>query len=556
VLGQAAKITGFNEFQKAFLSWALDKRQWVLRSPPGKGKSLAATGLFLMLRKKLGSGKLLVVTRTKDFKAFEIANVQKLLLLKLAKEADMCVLYSGYDWPADIYLISDSLLSKVVLHGSAEQKRALTELFSKVNLLVVDEAHSLRVHDSARTKAFLKVSTYYHKLMARSPAKHRLGFLTATPVYKELENYHSIFSCLCMPNPLGSWFQFLDRFCVVEQMASYGNRKMYTRNGSHSYKGQVGYTKIVGYKNMAELNALINPYIFSWDKSDFKFSFGVHYYGLSEAEWGEYQKSIRGLGLDKAYAVDLDVGGKRQWVYRNKTDTFIMSNQRPIVVSSLFSGMRLLFDGEPATVMGVFSRAVDAGFAVRAIKAQQCNSRAEQKLALLVELIRSKDVGALVYFNFLDSVEVAYQRLCLEFPGRRVVKLTGGTKNFTHVVASIGPDDLVLMSSVASQSIDMYIPRLIVMECFALVPGKLNQLIGRMTRENSSFRDVFVDFILREGESVDAYFYSKLRLRLKYLSAGQYFNVDSLPVVDCLKNMPPDLIDEAYLKKRLLWNSS
>jgi hypothetical protein len=514
---------------------------------------MAATGLFLMLRKQFGMGKLLVVTRAKDFMAFENANVQKLLLLKLSKEADMCVLYSGYDWPADIYLVSDYLLSRVVLHGSAEQKRALTELLSRVNLLVVDEAHSLRVHDSARTRAFFKVSGYYHKLMAKDPERHRLGFLTATPVYKELENYHSIFSCLCIPNPLGSWFQFLDRFCVVEQMVSYGNRKMHTRNGSHSYQGQIGYTKITGYKSVGELNSIIDPYIFSWDKSDFKFTFGVHYYGLSEAEWEDYQKSIRGLGLDKTYAVDLDVGGERRWVYRNKTDTFVLMDQRPVAVGGLLPGTRLLFDGKAGVVRGIFSRDMDAGFAVRAIKAQQCNSRAERKLALLVDLVRSRDMGALVYFNFLDSVEVAYRRLCVEFPGRRVIKLTGGTKNFTHVVASIGPDDLVLMSSVASQSIDMYIPRLIIMECFALVPGKLNQLIGRMTRENSSFRDVFVDFVLREGESVDSYFYSKLRLRLKHLSSGQYFNVDSMPVVDCLKNMPPELIDEAYLKERLLW---
>jgi hypothetical protein len=550
------RITGFNEFQKAFIPWAIVRRQWILRSPPGAGKSMAAMGLFLMLRRQSGSGRMLAVTRSKDFRAFEKANVQKLLLLKLSKEADMCVLYSGYDWPADIYLVSDALLSKVVLRGTAEQKRALTELLSGVNLLVVDEAHSLRVHDSARTRAFLKVSTYYHKLIARDPERHRLGFLTATPVYKELENYHSIFACLCVPNPLGSWFQFLNRFCVVEQMVSYGNRKMHTRNGSHSYKGQIGYTKITGYKNVAELDSIIRPYIFSWDKSDFRINFGVHYFGLSEAEWAEYQKNIRGLGLDKAYAVDIDVGGERQWVYRNKTDTFIMANQRSVVVSGLLSGMRLLFDEKVAVVRGVFSRDVDAGFAVRAVKAQQCNSRAERKLALLVELIRSRDTGALVYFNFLDSVEVAYQRLCVEFPGRRVVKLTGGTKNFIHVVASVGPDDLVLMSSVAAQSIDMYIPRLIVMECFALVPGKLNQLIGRMTRVNSSFREVFVDFVLREGESVDAYFYSKLRLRLKHLSSGQYFDVDSMPVVDCLKDMPPELVDEAYLKERLLWSGA
>jgi hypothetical protein len=207
-------------------------------------------------------------------------------------------------------------------------------------------------------------------------------------------------------------------------------------------------------------------------------------------------------------------------------------------------------------VLGVFERRVDAGYSVRAVRAQQCNSRAEERLALLVSLIRSRDMGALIYFNFLDSVEVAYQRLCVEFPGRRVVKLTGVTKNFGVVVGSLGPQDLVLMSSVASQSIDMYIPRLIIAECFALVPGKFLQLLGRTTRENATFREVFVDFILRDGESVDAYFYEKLRMRLKHMPSGEFLRADSLPPVKCLEHMPPDLIDEDYLKERLLWASS
>jgi hypothetical protein len=553
---KSSKITGFNEFQKEFISWAVDKRQWIMRAPPGKGKSLATTGLFLMLRRQFGSAKMLVVTRSKDFTAFDTANVQKLLLLKLSKEADMCVLYEGYDWPADIYLMSNSLLSKVVLHGTREQKKALTELLGQVNLLVVDEAHSLRVYNSARTKAFMKVSTYFHKLMMKDPIRHRLGFMTATPIYKELENYHSIFACLCIPNPLGVWSQFLDRYCVVEQAVSYGNRKMYTKNGSHSYKGQIGFNKIVGYKNIDQLNKIIDPFMFLWNKSDFEFVFAVHYYALSASGWEEYRRSIKGQGLDKTYSIELEVGGERKWAYRNKTDTFIMVNQKPIATGSLAAGMRLLFDGGVAEVRGVYSRAADAGYATRAVKAQQCNSREENKLSLLVNLIKERDMGALIYFNFLDSVEVTYQRLRVEFPGRKVVKLTGETKNFNIVVGSLGPNDLVLMSSVASQSIDMYIPRLIVAECFALVPGKFLQLLGRTSRENATFRKVFVDFILREGESVDAYFYEKLRMRLRYTPSSGFVKPDSLPVAECLKHMPPELIDEAFLKKRLLWASS
>jgi hypothetical protein len=551
-----SRITEFNFFQKQFIPWALSKKRWFLRAPAGVGKSLAAMGLYIVLREKFGCQKLLVVTRTKAMVAFETANIKRLLLLKLQSEKDLAVLYSGYTWPADIYLVSDVLISKIVLNGTVEQKRALTELLCRVGLLVWDEAHLLRVHDSARTRAFRKVSTYYGKLVDRDALRHRIGFLSATPMYKNLENYYSIFSCLCSANPLGTWPGFMDRYCVTDQRVAYGNRKLFSRNGSHSYKGQVSFFKIVGYKNVEDLYSRINPYIFSWGDTDFKFTFNVHYYWLSQSEWEEYTRNIRGLGLDKTFAIELEVGGVGKWVYRNKSDIFYGIGGREVAVAGVKPGMRIMYDGVSSLVRGVFSRDIDAGFAERAVKAQRCNSRAEQKLALLVDLIRSKDAGALVYFNFLDSVDIAYRRLCSEFPGRRVVKLTGKTKNFNLVASSLGSDDIVLMSSVASQSLDMYIPRLIVMECFSLVPGKIEQLCGRMTRINASFRDVSVDFILREGSNVESYFYEKLRLRLRNARSNTFVRRGSLPVSEALKDMPEDLVDEEFLKERLLWNGA
>jgi hypothetical protein len=340
----------------------------------------------------------------------------------------------------------------------------------------------------------------------------------------------------------------------VDQQVSYGNRKLFSRNGSHSYKDVITFTKIVGYKNVEDLYSRVNPYIFSWDETDFKFTFNVHYYGLSTDEWEEYRRSIRGLGLDKAYAVDLEVGGVRKWVYRNKSDIFYMRNGKEVQTGSLAAGMLLSYDGGQAVVRGVYSKSTDAGYAARVVRAQQCNSRAVQKLDLLVELLRLKDAGALVYFNFLESVEVTYRRLCQEFPGRRIVKLTGKTQRFSLVVSSICENDIVLMSSVASQSLDMYISRLFVMESYSMTPGKFQQLCGRMTRENASFRDVSVDFIVREGDNVEAYFYEKLRLRLRHVRSDAYVTKDSLPVLDCIRSIPEELVDEDFLKERLLWS--
>jgi hypothetical protein len=348
----------------------------------------------------------------------------------------------------------------------------------------------------------------------------------------------------------------MDRYCVVDQQVSYSNRKLFSRNGSHTYKDMISFTKVVGYKNVDELFSRIGPYIFSWKETDFNFVFNLHYYGLSGSEWEEYRRSIKGLGLDKTYAIELDIGGKKKWVYRNKTDVFYLPSGKELLIGLLKPGVVVRYDGQEAFVRGVFGREVDAGYAVRAVRAQQCNSRAGQKLDLLVEIIRSKDAGALVYFNFLDSIQVAYQRLCSEFPGRRIVILTGKTKNFNLAVSSLGGNDIVLMSSVASQSLDMYIPRLIVMECFSMVPGKIEQLCGRMTRSNADYRDVSVDFILREGDNVESYFYEKLRFRLKNAGSNTYVKKDSLPVSESLKNMPEELVDEAFLKSRLLWNGA
>ena len=550
----AAKIERFNEFQAGFLRWGMNKKSMLLNAPVGVGKSLAVMGLYLLLRQQHGGGKMLVVTARKAAGAFRKANVKKLLMLDLFTEQDMAVLYSGYDFPADVYTISNTLLTKVVQSGTRDQKRALTELLGKVLVLVLDEAHQYRTYNSARSVAMKKVTDYYHKLIRRDPVRHRFVGITATSVFKNLENLHPLFSLLCSPNPLGNWFRFVDRYCVEETQAAYGNRKVYSANGSHSFKDRIQFKRIVGYKNVDELHGIIDPYIFRWSSTDFKFRFSLHYYSLSEPESEEYRASIRGLGLDKTYAIALDAGGELKWAYRNKTDTFFLPDKRPVQTGSLLPGMRLLYDGGEAVVRGVCDRKIDAGYAVRAMKAQQCNSKAEGKLALLVSLIRDGgDLGALVYFNFLDSVDAAYSRLVCEFPGRRIVKLTGQTQRFESVVGSIGERDIVLMSSVASQSLDLYIPRLIVAESFGLVPGKIEQLCGRMTRDNAVYRDVSVDFVLRGGGNVEAYFYEKLRLRLRGLSSNTYVKSGSLPVSEAVAQIPDHLIDEKFLKERLLW---
>jgi len=349
----------------------------------------------------------------------------------------------------------------------------------------------------------------------------------------------------------------LNNYCEVEECQAYGRRRVYSSAGSHSFRDVVSFNKIVGYKNLPHLHSITDPFIFVWEETDFKLNFSLHYYHLSSEEQELYKASIRGLGLDKAFAVDLELqDASRSWAYRSKSDTFYLSDGKGIRTDALSIGTSLLYNGVSAVVKGVYEKSIDAGFATRAVRAQQCNSRALHKLTVITELVRAQDSGVLIYFNFLESVEAAKKHLMQEFPTRRIVVLTGATQRFNQIVSSIGKNDIVLMSSVASQSLDMYIPRLIIAECFGLTPGKIEQLVGRMTRENADYRDVSVSIILREGANVETYFYEKLRLRLRSSKTNVFIKKDSLPVSASVANIPEHLIDESYLKKRLLWSLS
>jgi len=551
-----ANIKSFNSFQTSFIKWAVNKRAMLLQAQPGKGKSLASVGLFLFLRQQLGYGKMLVVTARKNADAFKKANIKKLLLLTLFSKQDMAVLYSGYDFPADIYIISNTFLATIVNSGDNNQKKVLTELLKKTTVLCIDEIHGYRSYDSARTKAMKKTTDYYHRLIMRDPKAHRLIGVTATPIFKETENLYPLFNLLCSPNPLGSWKSFQANYCILEEATTYGSRRVYSHVGSHSFRDTVSFNRIVGYKNLPRLHSIVDPFIFIWNETNFKFNFNLHSYSLSPEETAIYKSNLKGLGLDKTYAIDLEVNGEHIWAYRNKADTFYLPDKRQIRTDELSLGLNLLYDNSTAVVRGVYEKSISAGFATRVVKAQQVNSRAANKLAVITELVRSQDIGVLIYFNFLESVEAAKVHLMQEFPTRRVVVLTGGTQRFNQVVASIGKNDIVLMSSVASQSLDMYIPRLIVAECFGLTPGKIEQLVGRMTRENAEYREVDISFVLRGGENVEAYFYEKLRHRLRMAKTNVFVTSDSLPASAPVANMPVELIDEEYLKKRLLWNLS
>lgn len=121
---------------------------------------------------------------------------------------------------------------------SDKNKRLLTDTLARYRcLFAIDESHRIRNITALRTKFLLKIG---------KEATYR-RILTGTPIGTGVENLYSQYHFLD-PEILGydSFYTFKNRYCVSISLG----------------QGTKSYEKIVGYKNLDELYAKIDPYSF------------------------------------------------------------------------------------------------------------------------------------------------------------------------------------------------------------------------------------------------------------------------------------------------------
>lgn len=543
------KITSLNDFQRSFVKWAYSRNRGIAVAPPGAGKSLSIMAYFMLLRKHELASRMVVFTKTKAMTAFDKANVSHLSITKITSQKDFLNFYSGDRFYSDIYLISTTVLTGLSKFPN-QVKKNFFSLIAGTGLLSIDEVHDYRNWKSSVTTVLRQVTNYYQKVIDSSPTTHRLFGITATPVYKALEDWHPIMA-LIEPRLFGTYFNFLDNYCIQNARNAYVGRRLYSANGTSHVKRSITFNEIVGYKNTEDLYKKLDPYLFQWKDTDFTFDYTLAYYDLNEVEQQRYQVALKGLGLDKEYAVNLKSNtGRFTRVYRDKNDIMYGPDEKPILVKDLVIGQGIIFNGVPHRVESVLEKKKDATHSVRLIKLQQTVSSAEAKLKLLLAILKKSPNGALVYFDYLDSVQTVHQFLLKQSLGKRIVVLTGKTPNLSSIVASLQGDEIVLASKVVKQSLDFYTDTFIVFEALSN-PGLIEQACGRLTRYNSPYRAIHMYFLIRPL-SIEEYFYNRLRLLLKHTKTNVY--TGELPVSKSLDTVDPRVVDISYLKERFLWN--
>jgi superfamily II DNA or RNA helicase len=284
---------------------------------------------------------------------------------------------------------------------------------------------------------------------------------------------------------------------------------------------------------------------------DFKFTFHpkIHYYKLEESR-DEYNKVIQGLGLDMLYNIEYLHGTKTCKFFKLNTERVEVQEKGLIKPSELRRGDTLVIR-QSATERTL--RAVDRVYKTEAVgdwsarlhAAQRTMSTNPDKLKKLKELIQS-DKGALVFCQYLETADKVAAFLRRNFPGRKVEILSGKIRDFDQKIARLSPVDLVVITKVASQSVDFYYDQLIIYE-MVIQPGFMDQLAGRLTRENSPYTDIKID-ILIGLMTTEEYFYE--RLRYMYKSVRNSHIKDKLPPSQTLGGH--NVRDIAALKDMLL----
>lgn len=546
----ANKITSLNEFQKNFIKWARDKKRILNVALPGQGKSVALTSFYLYLKKNHSEHKMIIFTKTKAMVAFEKANLAHWQISKIVNSDSLKQFYSMTEFYSDIYLVNPNLLTRLASQPPAV-KQHFFKLVGQCNILAIDEIHNYRNYNSTVTQCLRKVTDWYQRYVdADNEGNHRIVLLDATPAYKNLETWHAMFALL-EPRVFGNWFNFLDHYCVLNARNAYVGQRVYTANGTSRVKKSITFNEIIGYKNVAELEARIEPYIFRWNKTDFKVTYDIKPYQLTDSEQQKYQVALKGLGLDKEYHLILqDPTGKQTSIYRDKHDVLYGRDGKTSTEVMLLSpGAVITFNGVHQSILAIQDKKKDATHAVRMLKLQQTVSAAEEKLDKLLEQVRQCENGALIYCTYHSTVQAVYQKLVNASLGKRIVILTGETKDFDTVVRTLTGSEIVIGTRVIGESLDFYSDTFIMYEVLTIA-GAFAQALGRLTRHNSPFRDLKISVYMRPN-SIEEYLYNRLLLALKH-DPSPY--VKNMPVSPSLEKVDPGVVDITYLKEHFLWN--
>jgi superfamily II DNA or RNA helicase len=476
--------------QVSAIKFAHSKDRVLIRMSPGKGKTLVAYSLFMLKKKDPGVQRMAVIASKRGMDSFNRSNFYSM---------KVCYVTSKN---VGTYVENPSLLAEydvvvIINTGIAKYYSLWSQFLPTCQVLTIDEIHDYRTQGKTAEALYS---------LTRNWKGYRIG-MTATLVYKNNEDIWGVFRFI-YDRLLGSYWNFMERYVVTEKKTIKAYTRRMTPQGMAKILEDRQIIERKGYKNVPELFAKIAPYCFVEGSSDFKINYRNVEYVLSGSEEENYEGIVQGLGLEKLYtfriksADGLDV----QFVALSETESFLSTSNSLLYASCVKLGSKVVWNQREYEVTKVSDEPSAGEYTKRLAPLRTFLSGIDQKYELLRQEVLKG--GCIIYCAFQETLFRVSERLAQDFPLRKVVALTGGDAHLESKVSQLGKDDIVVMTKVATQSLDFYCQRAILYENIS-TPGQFQQFIGRITRENAPFREVEVVSIMGKL-TIEQYFFERL----------------------------------------------
>ena len=337
-----------------------------------------------------------------------------------------------------ILLISNTCLEKAV--------PTLGELYKKYKILgIVDESHNgLQNRSSAMYKQFVQIRKIFCVLY----------FLTATSCKNNIEGMYWMISLL-NPSLLGSWTNFRYNYLIL-------NRKQITQTTKKGAKVKRTIEEIVGYKNIEQLQAILNEIIIVRQK-EYNLEFNYHTTHLNDEETSNYLKASGGKMSEKA---------KDLWSVRLRDITFVVDN-----VSET-------------------------------IKQEEISNKEKLLLKVLLQNIRDNK-PTIIYCEYVSVLErldylIKVFRRDLGIKDTLIIKGGVSMNERKRIQNIISVDKPLLITSAGGESINLQKANAIIFYDLPYDIAKIMQIIGRITRVDTEFSKQYIDIIEAFG-TTDTY---------------------------------------------------
>ena len=420
--------------QNEMIDFAIKRPYAVISGQTGLGKTYTAVTLATHLMLKNTSLVTVIIAPPKAIMSFEKELTEKLHLSYsvISTEETSCNFSSRF------LLISNTCLDKAV--------SSLINIHKKHQILgIVDESHNgLQNKESNMYSTFCQIRSLFCVLY----------FLTATSCKNNIEGMFWMLHLL-NPNLLGTWNNFKYNYLII-------NRKKITQTTRNRGKIQRTIEEIVGYKNIENLQRILNDVIIVRQKQ-YNLIFNYHTVKLNDIETKNYLKASNG---------DLSEKAKDFWSVRLRDITFVVDN----VAEDL----------------------------------EQEDISNKEKLLLKVLLQNIKDNKPTIvyceYISVLERIDYLIKLFKRDLGIKDTLIIKGGVSmnNRKKIQDLISVDKPLLITSAGGESINLQKANSIIFYDLPYDIAKIMQIIGRITRVDTKFDKQYIDIIEAFG-TTDTY---------------------------------------------------